>query len=118
MFSYNVEDALNVNDLRVMAQKRLPKCLFEFVVRGTEDEVALRNNRAAFDRATVIVGSSFRRGSDVVKALAIGAKLVMIGRPTLWGTAIAGEAGEARAICTAKRSAVRSPISGAPALRS
>ena len=50
MFSYNVEDALNVHDLRVMAQKRLPKWLFEFVDRGTEDEVALRNNRAAFER--------------------------------------------------------------------
>ena len=48
-------------------------------------------------RTTVIVDSSFRRGSDVVKALAIGAKLVMIGRPTLWGTAVAGEAGAARA---------------------
>lgn len=33
-----------------MAQKRLPKWLFEFVDRGTEDEVALRNNRAAFER--------------------------------------------------------------------
>jgi L-lactate dehydrogenase (cytochrome)/(S)-mandelate dehydrogenase len=49
-------------------------------------------------RTTVIVDSSFRRGSDVVKALSIGAKLVMIGRPTLWGTAVAGEAGAARAI--------------------
>jgi isopentenyl diphosphate isomerase/L-lactate dehydrogenase-like FMN-dependent dehydrogenase len=49
-------------------------------------------------RTTVIVDSSFRRGSDVVKALAIGAKLVMIGRPTLWGTTVAGEAGAARAI--------------------
>ena len=50
------------------------------------------------NRTTVIVDSSFRRGSDVVKALAIGAKLVMIGRPTLWGTTVAGEAGAARAI--------------------
>jgi isopentenyl diphosphate isomerase/L-lactate dehydrogenase-like FMN-dependent dehydrogenase len=53
---------------------------------------------AVGNRTTVIVDSSFRRGSDVVKALAIGAKLVMIGRPTLWGTAVAGEAGAARAI--------------------
>jgi isopentenyl diphosphate isomerase/L-lactate dehydrogenase-like FMN-dependent dehydrogenase len=50
MFNDNVEDALNVHDLRIMAQKRLPKWLFEFVDRGTEDEVALRNNRAAFER--------------------------------------------------------------------
>ena len=49
-------------------------------------------------KTTVIVDSNFRRGSDVVKALAIGAKLVMVGRPTLWGTTVAGEAGAARAI--------------------
>lgn len=53
---------------------------------------------AVGNRTTVIVDSSFRRGSDVVKALAIGAKLVMIGRPTLWGTTVGGEAGAARAI--------------------
>jgi (S)-mandelate dehydrogenase len=34
----------------------------------------------------------------VVKALALGAKAVMIGRATLYGTAVAGEAGAARAI--------------------
>ena len=45
-----IEEALNVTDMRLMAKKRLPKWLFEFVDRGTEDEVALRNNRAAFER--------------------------------------------------------------------
>src|SRR4029453_4060540 len=50
MFNDNQEDGLNVHDLRIMAQKRLPKWLFEFVDRGTEDEVALRNNREAFER--------------------------------------------------------------------
>ena len=49
-------------------------------------------------RITVIVDGGFRRGSDVVKALALGAKAVMIGRPTLYGTAAAGEAGAAYAI--------------------
>lgn len=53
---------------------------------------------AVGDRITVIVDSGFRRGSDVVKALALGAKLVLIGRPTLYGTAAGGEAGAARAI--------------------
>ena len=53
---------------------------------------------AVGSRTTVIVDSGFRRGSDVVKALAIGAKLVMVGRATLWGTTVAGEAGAARAI--------------------
>src|ERR671926_135309 len=34
------EDALNIFDLREMAKRRLPKWLFEFVDRGTEEEVA------------------------------------------------------------------------------
>ena len=50
MSSSSVKEALNVFDLRDMSRKRLPKWLFEFVDRGTEDEVALRNNRAAFER--------------------------------------------------------------------
>src|SRR4029434_7063986 len=50
MFNEKLEDALNVHDLRRMAKQRLPKWLFEFVDRGTEDEVALRNNREAFER--------------------------------------------------------------------
>jgi isopentenyl diphosphate isomerase/L-lactate dehydrogenase-like FMN-dependent dehydrogenase len=39
-----------------------------------------------------------RRGSDVVKALALGAQMVLIGRSTLYGTAAAGEAGAKRAL--------------------
>ena len=49
-------------------------------------------------RMTVLVDSGFRRGSDVVKALALGANAVLVGRPTLYGTAVGGEAGAARAI--------------------
>jgi (S)-mandelate dehydrogenase len=40
----------NINDLRLAARRRLPRGVFEFVDRGTEDEVAVRNNRAAFER--------------------------------------------------------------------
>lgn len=49
-------------------------------------------------RMTVMVDSGFRRGTDVVKALALGANAVLVGRATLYGTAAAGEAGAARAI--------------------
>jgi (S)-mandelate dehydrogenase len=48
--------------------------------------------------ATVMVDGGFRRGSDIVKALALGAKGVLVGRATLYGVAAAGEAGAARAI--------------------
>jgi isopentenyl diphosphate isomerase/L-lactate dehydrogenase-like FMN-dependent dehydrogenase len=53
---------------------------------------------AVGSRLTVLVDSGFRRGADVVKGLALGAKAVLIGRAPLFGTAIAGEAGAARAI--------------------
>ena len=42
--------AYNIFDLRDIALRRVPKGLFEFVDRGTEDEVSLRNNRAVFER--------------------------------------------------------------------
>ena len=41
----------------------------------------------------VLVDGGVRRGSDVVKALALGAKAVMIGRAYLWGLAANGHAG-------------------------
>lgn len=43
--------------------------------------------------ASVIVDSGVRRGSDVIKALALGARAVMLGRATLYGLAAAGEVG-------------------------
>lgn len=49
-------------------------------------------------RMTVFIDSGFRRGADVVKALALGAHAVLIGRATLYGTGAGGEAGAARAI--------------------
>jgi len=54
--------------------------------------------RAVGDKTTIIVDSGFRRGSDVVKALALGADTVLVGRSTLYGTAAAGGPGAARAI--------------------
>ncbi|TAL76932.1 MAG: alpha-hydroxy-acid oxidizing protein [Burkholderiaceae bacterium] len=41
----------------------------------------------------VLVDGGFRRGGDVAKALALGAKAVLVGRPVLWGLAAAGEPG-------------------------
>ncbi|MET8430420.1 pre-mycofactocin synthase MftD [Nocardia sp. NPDC004860] len=41
----------------------------------------------------VLLDGGVRRGSDVVKALALGARAVMIGRPYLWGMAASGERG-------------------------
>jgi len=54
--------------------------------------------KAVGDRTTVLFDSGVRRGSDVVKALALGAKMVLLGRSTLYGTAAAGYAGATRAL--------------------
>jgi 4-hydroxymandelate oxidase len=48
-------------------------------------------------RAEVYVDGGVRRGTDVVKALALGARAVMVGRPVLWGLATGG-AGGVRAV--------------------
>lgn len=48
---------------------------------------------AVGDRATVLFDSGVRTGSDVVTALALGADAVLLGRPFLYGLALAGQAG-------------------------
>jgi len=48
---------------------------------------------AVGDKAEVLVDGGIRRGTDILKALALGAKAVLLGRPVLWGLAVAGEAG-------------------------
>ena len=49
-------------------------------------------------RMPVLVDSGFRRGTDVFKALALGAKAVCIGRPYLWGLAAFGQPGVERVL--------------------
>src|SRR6202034_1639797 len=48
---------------------------------------------AVGDEVEVMLDGGIRRGSDVVKALALGARAVMIGRAQLWGLAAAGQSG-------------------------
>jgi L-lactate dehydrogenase (cytochrome)/(S)-mandelate dehydrogenase len=49
-------------------------------------------------RMPVLLDGGVRRGSHVVKALALGASACLIARPQLWGLAVAGEAGVARVL--------------------
>jgi len=58
---------------------------------------------AAGDKLVVIADSGVRRGGDILKLLALGAKAVLSGRPTLYGTAVAGEDGAAHALALLKR---------------
>jgi L-lactate dehydrogenase (cytochrome) len=53
---------------------------------------------AASGDMTVMMDSGFRRGTDVLKALALGAKFVFVGRPMLYAAAVAGETGVSHAI--------------------
>jgi L-lactate dehydrogenase (cytochrome) len=48
---------------------------------------------AVGDRMEVLVDGGVRRGGDVLKALALGAKAVLIGRPYVWGLALGGQDG-------------------------
>ena len=48
---------------------------------------------AVGDKIEIVMDGGIRRGSDVVKAVALGAKAVMIGRASLWALAIGGQAG-------------------------
>jgi 4-hydroxymandelate oxidase len=50
------------------------------------------------DQILVMVDGGIRRGTDVLKALALGARAVMVGRPVLWGLAVDGEAGARRVL--------------------
>jgi L-lactate dehydrogenase (cytochrome)/(S)-mandelate dehydrogenase len=53
---------------------------------------------AVAGRVPVLLDGGVRRGVDVVKALALGARACLIGRPHLWGVAVAGEAGVAHVL--------------------
>lgn len=53
---------------------------------------------AVAGKIPVLLDGGVRRGSDVAKALALGAAACLIGRPQLWGLAVAGEAGVAHVL--------------------
>ena len=53
---------------------------------------------AAGGAADIVIDGGFCRGTDVIKALALGATVVAIGRTVLWGLAVDGAAGVARAL--------------------
>ncbi len=116
----------NIEDMRQAAQRRLSSLLFDFLDGGADDakraveagfdgiivsnhggrqldqapapiEVLAEIVAAVDGRAEVILDGGIRRGTDVLKALALGAKACMTGRPFLYGLAAGGPAGVERA---------------------
>ena len=53
---------------------------------------------AVAGRAEVLLDGGVRRGTDVIKAIALGARAVLLGRPVVWGLAAAGESGARRVL--------------------
>lgn len=72
----------NIADLREAARRRLPRCVFEFFDRGSEDEIALRNNRAAFQRIRM-------RNKVMVDVSKISTATTLFGKPMAMPLAIA-----------------------------
>ena len=72
---------VNINDLRNIARRRLPKGIFDYVDGGAEDEVTLRNNRAGFQRYTfdprVLVDVSQRAQSTTVRGQRLASPLIL-----------------------------------------
>src|SRR6185295_9907151 len=66
-------------------------------VPATIDALPLVADKVA-GRVPVLVDGGIRRGTDVVKALALGAAAVQIGRPYLWGLGMAGAEGVTRVV--------------------
>ena len=50
----HLDRAINIEDLRRLARRRLPRAIFDFFDGGAEDEVTLRENRAAFERVRLL----------------------------------------------------------------
>ena len=58
-------------------------------------------------RLDVLIDGGIRRGRDIVKALALGAKAVLIGRPTVFGACASGDAGAERALAILREELIR-----------
>src|SRR5687768_18128058 len=66
--------AVNIEDLRTLARRRLPRAIFDFFDGGAEDEVTLRGNRAAFERVRLLP-------KVLVDVAEIDTKVVLFGKP-------------------------------------
>ncbi|NVB79219.1 MAG: alpha-hydroxy-acid oxidizing protein, partial [Kofleriaceae bacterium] len=66
-------------------------------------DVLARVVDAVAGRGEVLLDGGIRRGADVIKAIALGARAVLVGRPVLWGLAAGGREGVATALAILRR---------------
>src|ERR1700733_7253809 len=109
-------DVVNIGDLRRLAQKRLPRVVFEYIDRGAEDEVTMRQNLTSFDelkfraRNAVCVSEPELRTTVLGMELAMPVLLAPCGLSRLFHPH--GEVGAARAAGKAGVGYVLSTMSG------
>jgi (S)-mandelate dehydrogenase len=78
----NLERAVNIEDLRRMAKRRLPRSVFDFFDGGAEDETTLRANRAAFERVRLLP-------KVLVDVSKVDTQVELLGKPSRLPMAIA-----------------------------
>jgi len=112
----NVSRAVNVADLRLLARRRLPRVVFDYLDGGAEDERTLRANTAAFEAVAFRPHYAVPLADVDLRARVLGAKLSVpavlapVGYSRLMHPD--GEAGAARAAGEAGTAYVLSTISG------
>jgi (S)-mandelate dehydrogenase len=82
----HLAEAVNIEDLRLMAKRRLPRAIFDFFDGGAEDEATLRDNRAAFERVRLLP-------KVLVDVSQIDMKVDLFGKPANLPLAIAPTGG-------------------------
>src|SRR5882672_10765831 len=82
----DLASAINIEDLRRMAKRRIPRAIFDFFDGGAEDEVTLRENRAAFERIRL-------RPRVLVNVASVEMGTPLLGKPSSLPLAIAPTGG-------------------------
>ncbi len=70
-----LDRAVNIDDLRTLAQRRTPRAIFDYIDGGAEDEVTLRANRSAWDRILFRPHQAVRVGACDLRTTVLGAEL-------------------------------------------
>jgi len=82
----NLARAVSIEDLRALAKRRLPRAIFDFFDGGAEDEVTLRENRAAFERVRLLP-------RVLVNVAEVDTRISLFGKPSSLPLAIAPTGG-------------------------